>query len=338
MSSPWLIGGPSRCGKSTFADAIANSADDDLKSAALRVDALLHKYRKKNRFKNKHEADNFLKTYLQRPRYMNPECTEKLCPVDDANDSIENVITKTNPTAGMTPLDIIFCALNVMAENKKKESWVVLDLLPELYFEKYKATLNNLKLLIIIRDPIEAIAASMYWRSYPTRTSVCGKKTIEYFLFLWCLSASTSSMLKEKYPDDVFIISTDELFCGEPILPDDFKSKTLFAELENYYSGLPYFSFKCTESTHYCPDNTWHKLLNENEITYIDKYKKIYWQDMFMSGNHNNLLNNEISLINGLLKVAKFNPIAAKLISDNLYMPKRAVNNFLARLKSLIQH
>tara|TARA_R110000782_G_scaffold137977_11_gene230466 strand:+ start:11828 stop:12880 length:1053 start_codon:yes stop_codon:yes gene_type:complete len=337
-SSQWLIGGPSRCGKSTLADVIANTDVDGLELAVLKVDALLHVYRNKSKFKSDDDARLFLQAYLERPRYMNPERTITLCPADDINVSIEEIISRVNPLAGMKPLEVIFRLFDFMAESNDKCSWLALDLLPEIYFCDYKKKVKGLKLLIVLRDPVESIAAGLYWRTYPNRSSVCGKKTIDYLLFLWCLSALTTLMMKKKYPDDVYVVSSNDLFSEKSKLPDELENIDVSMEFKKYYSGVPYFNYERASSRHYCPDGTWQNLLSKEEVCFINAYKKKYSSGLFSFENScETSFNNRCKLIDFLIRLAEINPVYAKLIADHVYVPKQLLANLIEISKNIVK-
>lgn len=327
---PWLIGGPARCGKSIVAQLLADAGGP---VAALRVDALLHVYRGDNALLAMQEKQDFLAAYLERPRYMNPERTETLRPIDDflltREETLKNIVV---PTGSTDPISLIALSLDEMASQNTKPTWLALDLHSELYFRHYKKHIPALKLLVVLRDPAEAIAASLYWRTFPERRAD-SDQYFAYALFLWRLSVFVATELKRDFSDDIHIVWSNALLQGEAKLPDHLIDAKidLNKKMSLMYNGQPYFSFDKERQQFLCPDGTWRALLNSNELAIIDKYTGFSESGNAEVGKHNN---NSFGISDVLLWVAGKDPVFAKKLADWLFFPNQIPHRIVEILKA----
>ena len=75
---------------------------------------------------------------------------------------------------------------------------------------EYGLRLNNLNMVIMIRDPREVIAEIMFWRGKPVNKNLRKRKFYHSFIS-WLLSIKTSIRLIKKYPDRVKVIFFNKL-------------------------------------------------------------------------------------------------------------------------------
>ena len=62
----------------------------------------------------------------------------------------------------------------------------------------------------MIRNPIESVTASLYWRDYPNICNYSKKKLI-YTLLYWKLTYYIANTLEDKFPDSVKIVYLNKL-------------------------------------------------------------------------------------------------------------------------------
>lgn len=327
--SRWLIGGPARCGKSALAEALSHR---DGALAVLRVDALLHRYLGEGPFRTDTEALSFLQTYLERPRYMNPQKSKTLRPIDDFPAPLEEVLDKVSPRAGMNGLGIIAAALDVMGRLRGKRGWVMLDLHPEIHFRTYADAIPELNLAVCVRNPLEAVAASLYWRTYPRRV-VQAKRRLRHAAALWRLSVATSLSLRDAFPDRVTLISSNDMFAGEALLPPDLATTAPnFAQL---FGGLPYFaSRRGKDGVEFrCPDGSWQALLGDDEIAAIEPLRLIWWHASLFAKDGSGGL----STRGAMESAAGWRPDLCKSVIDFIYAPKAVSIRWAGQVLSMLR-
>ncbi|MGE3626229.1 MAG: hypothetical protein AB7G34_07620 [Hyphomicrobiales bacterium] len=276
----WLIGGPARCGKSALAQALWR-ADGPL--AAMRVDALLHKYKRSGPFSSPEQASGFLHAYLERPRFMDAGKASVLRPCDDIACGAEVAAQAVAARQSLSGLELIFSAFDAMASKRGKRGWAVLDLHPEFHFRDYLAVARDMKLLVCLRDPVEAIAASLYWRHYPSRCPRAANQ-MRYAARLWRMSAVAACRLREKFPDRVTVVSSNAMFADARALPESF---ALPADaFRRLFGGDPLFHARPEKGglVFLCPDGAWRSLLSDRELEHLEPLRRI-WRGMW-SGRH----------------------------------------------------
>lgn len=332
--SPWLIGGPARCGKSIVAQLLAEAGG---LVAVLRVDALLHVYRDGRTFSAMQEKRDFLTAYLERPRYMNPERTDTRRPIDDfllaGEETLKNIAI---PTGNTNPTNLIALSLDEMASQNAKPTWLALDLHSELHFRHYKKHIPDLKLLVVLREPVEAIAASLYWRTFPERRAN-SSWYFSYALFLWRLSILVTTALKRDFPSDVYVIWSNALLRGEVNLPDQLIDTKidLKKRMSAMFNGQPYFSFDKDRQKFLCPDGTWRALLTSDELATIDQYANASSSNKTETNKHDS---RKFGIADALLRVAEKNPVFAKTMADWLFFPHRIPDRIIEIIKAPLRN
>jgi len=327
----WLIGGPGRCGKSTLAEAIARSQSP---VSAMQVDALLNANLRLGSPGSVQGGKEFLRNYLTRPRYMNPERTQTRCPLDDFPQDIDQVIETVTVAANMSRVQLIASALNGLAKSTRKSGWIALDLHPEFYFRSYLAQIPELRLLVLLRDPLEAIAASLYWQTYPMRRA--GKSQFEYFTTLWKLSAVASMALRRAFPAKVSLYSSNALVAGEAHLCDDLGGAQATARFATAYGGRPFFTARCSGKTieFLCPDGKWQQLLSDEEVCVIERFRRSIWAPMLFTSMPSASVPLAGPFIDQLaLRLADQHPAMSKTLVEFGYFPIRSIRRQLLYVK-----
>lgn len=327
--SRWLIGGPARCGKSALAGLLARQNGP---LATMRVDALLHLYRETGSFRSDVEAADFLRSYLKRPRFMDTQKETTLCPLDDFPDDLDQVVAKVAPRAGMRRLETIGAAFDIMARSRSKKGWAVLDLHPEVHFRIYSESIPDMKLLVCLRDPLEAVTASLYWRDFPDRCAGANRR-LRYLSALWRLAASAALSLRKTFPDRVFIASSNDMFEGKDVLPRELNvAPDAFSRL---FNGPAYFSArKAKEMVEFFgPDGRWHKLLDGHEIAAVERWRSAWWRPELFAAHGAGT-----SIPGGALSVAAERyPSQCKAALDMTYSPVTVLRRRASGIRSMLR-
>lgn len=263
-SRPWMIGGPARCGKSSLARAVAATRRGP---AVLPVDALFPVYLKRRFPLFRRNKQKILCDYLLRPRYTVPDRSESARPIDAFRTPIDVVVDAALAERTGHHITLFAAALDQLAQEQGRQTWLAVDLHPELQFPVLRRLVPDLRLAVMLRDPREAIAASLYWRTFPERVDR-GDRQIRYHLFLWLLSAQIGFAMAEAHPDSVTIIDFNKLIRGN----DTRVNSALDLDPETFASAfddLPLFSFDPGRGF-LCPDRQWRPLLSTDEISLIE--------------------------------------------------------------------
>ena len=205
----------------------------------------------------------------------------------------------------------------VTLHNKRKK-WVAADLNAEMIFERLKRIKKDLFLIVLMRNPVEAICASLYWRSYP---SICqnSNKVFLYKLLSWKLTLFVAKKLKRKFPNSVKIIYFNEL------KKNSTDNLTFFEERFNFKKSFfkkNYFDYDKQKGT-FCPDKKWNHLLKESDVNFIKKLtsSEKNCQKYFLSSI--------IFILSNFFLLAKINPLASKKFLDFSFFPLLTVKKFI---------
>ena len=194
--NPFIVGGTGRVGKSLLLKKI--SENKDLDYSLLQEDAKINKNLSKRHINNIKEEKEFLIKYLSTSRFIDKDNkhTKKL--IDNFNFSVGEFIKKVKKKSyPISPISSIFSCFDLLAKETNKNSWGVCDIHSEFYYEKYKKVCKNLKILILNRDPIEAICAHLYWRTYPIALNDY-KRNFWYALTFWLITRRIGKSLKKN--------------------------------------------------------------------------------------------------------------------------------------------
>jgi len=242
------------------------------KCISLPVEALLEPfYRRFYPFKS-FLAKTIAGEYFYQKRYIDEEKSEALAPADFMKTSIDK-ISERLPKAPFNQVEIAFRVLDMYAEENNAESWAVCDYLPERFFEIYKKFRPYLKLVTILRNPREAICASLYWRSFPEKNSE-PEKYFYYSIMLWALSAKAYLSAKKKFGGkDVFLLRFNELI--KPESEDSTKMSEIFGIPKDSFS-LKFqdgkYLYKIKGNKFLTPDGDFRELLTQEELKTIDYF------------------------------------------------------------------
>ena len=315
-----LIAGPARCGKSTLAAALVCENDSP---AVLTVDALFPVFCSYKPLGSLAERIRFVSDYLRRPRFIDPNRTKVRSPADDIGDGIETVVEETVKKDAPAPVSLIGAALDSWAENIGKRAWIAPDLHAEIYFKELLKWLPNLRMIVLLRDPREAVAASLYWRTYPKRVGG-GWRMMLHKLLLWCLSADVGCRLSHSMPDRVGVVfmdafqKTSQGMMRDPLPGFVFPSRPVMNET------TPYFSY--AEGRGWLgPDGCWQPLLSDQERGMIEQVSRPWYS--FQEASENSAKGGRVSgwvirsFLAIVLGIARFSPGKAKSLVEYALFP-----------------
>jgi len=332
FNGPMIIGGPSRCGKTTLLKILNN--EKQTKFAGLPVEGLLKIYARNKKLHSTKEKKLFINEYLKRQRNISEIKSEVARPIDYFKSTIPEVLAKI-PKNIFTDTELLNNILKIYSQDMKKEYWCVCDTHPEFYFEKIKKYISNLKLIVLIRDPREALCAGLYWRTFPNR-SKSKSDSIPYRLSLWILSIEKSLDLIRKFPNDVGIV----FFNSKNNLYHSISDYIEIGNNENFNSAEinKFFSYK--RNKFLSPDGKWESLINSQELSLIEKFSINYLNKLEFPFSEkysfsNNRINFKFTLIINICKyLSKYSFPFAKSLLDWYYVfpiKKFIYSNFLSK-------
>jgi hypothetical protein len=149
-------------------------------------------------------------------------------------------------------------------------------LLPELYFPAYRRAIPGLKLAVLVRDPLETVVASAFWRggSSPPRNLA---RTLAYHGWLWRLSVRATQNLIRDFPEDVRLVdSATGVPCGKAECPPIFPLAPL-PRVEA--ASIPWYSHRVENGVYQflTPQGDWHSLLPQADLRALLAWRGRYW-------------------------------------------------------------
>ncbi|MBZ0147308.1 MAG: hypothetical protein K8F62_07145 [Pseudorhodoplanes sp.] len=320
----WLVGGPSRNGKTTLVRAL----DESGALASLPVEALFTVYLDA-RFSNPTAA---VLDYLQRPRWTDPARTVAMTPADCFIVPAETIARNT--ASNTRPLQAIAGALDVMAQERGRPGWITCDLLPETRWRELRREIPGLRLLVVLRDPRAACCASLYWRSYPERDPDA-TTTLEFAAFQWSLAARTAFGLQSQHPDEVEVVCFDDLIARQPDTLRNI-STLLRADSERLAAALPRQPwFSRIGDGFLTPDGSVAPLLSSQELNLIESIAWPWMARLNLSCSESRLPAPMRARV--LLVLAKVSPELARMLGQWHYRPKLAMRGAINLVRNWIR-
>lgn len=256
--------------------------------------------------------------YLNRPRYMDAARTRVGYPHEYFNVDAENLIRELPGTVD-NPIALFGWLLDRYAAAHDKPHWAVFDLLPELRYTTYQRLIPGIQLAVMRRDPEEAIAEGLFWRTYPD-PPVDRTQRFKSMLFQWCLSSVVTQSLLMRFGDDVTSFSFNRLLAADKDeqqrLAETFDMDR--SAIQEAFAFEPQFRFRRDQGFR-GPDGVWRNLLTAEELKHIDAA---------VNGNARYF---EIRI---LLALAPHMPALTRSISDFIMYPRVST---IRRLNALRQ-
>ena len=262
-----------------------------------------------------------MREYLSRPRYINAARTEVEYPTDHFEADADKLIAAL-PDKIDNPVALFGWLFDRYAESRDRMNWAVFDLLPELRYTTYRRLIPGIRLAVMQRDPREAIAEGLFWRTYPDPPADRARR-FKSMLFQWSLSCAVTRSLSLQFGNDILPISFNELLTDN----SDEHSRVArafdmdVAAVREAFTFHPSFTF--TEGLGFRgPDGAWHHLLDDEELEQVHAVAngRALHPDM-----------------RALLALAPHAPVLARSIGDTLIYPGtnmiRRINAFRQALR-----
>jgi len=267
IKGPWLIGGSGRSGKTTLVNLIDKSNNSIF---GFPLELLINVYDNEyvpNFRKNKNQLCN---EYINRTRYMDVERKIKKSLLDLIKSKENKKKFLKIPEYITNSIQLIDWIMSVYTQDMNCDTWAAFDLHPEFKYEKYSSFIDNLNLLVMIRDPREVIAEIIYWRGEPF-SQKHRKRKFYHSLISWCLSIKITTKLIKRYPEKVQTIFFNNLVNRKK--NEQNKLDTYFkidSSLTNRTYNNIYYSYDQTEG-HLLPSGGRSQLLDKYELDMINK-------------------------------------------------------------------
>ena len=322
---PVIIGGPGRSGKTYLLKNIND--DEDSNYAVLLEDAIIDKNITLNSLKNFQDEELFLKSYLQKNRFIDPSRRKVSSLINNFNISLNQLMERiTQKKYPKSVLKSIFDCFHVLAETKDKDSWVALDIHSEFYFQKYKTICKDLKLIVLLRSPIEVVCAHLFWKKN-NYEGFNHKRMFFYSLFFWLLSQRTAYRLKSKFPDDVYIIN------NKIALNNNLNLSKIFHFKKSINLKPLYFDYDKKTKLFYYYNNKWKKLLTDKEIKFFNEFEYLISKtskDKLKIDFKTRLI---FLILNLIVMIGTLNPHLTRYIATYFFFPSR----FISYIKEIIK-
>ena len=332
-----LIAGPARCGKSQLVSAFTSM--ENIPLSVLTVDALLPYYlNSSEKYSEGKVAQAFIDEYLHRPRYMDSSNSTVRKPIDDIGSDTENIFNNIGLSESESSVSLIGKVLIAWATISKTNTWVAPELHAEFFYKKLLRDIPSLKIVVLLRDPREAVAAALYWRTFPKRIKnsrlVCIHK-----LLLWCLTASVGHRYSKESPNQVTVVYADEIESVRNFIFSDNDARDFNITLN--YEQLHY-SFM-SDKGFLEPTGERSFMLTDNELYLIEKVAQPWFQGFEKKVYNVNVVTKIITFFARLILllsilISYINPVSSKKFIDFLFSPyeqiKKSQNSIKNKLKN----
>ena len=264
-SGSWLIGGAGRSGKTTLANVLAANSQS---VAGFPLEGVFHVYLQRHFPFFRHQRLRLLREYLNRPRYMDAARSRVEYPLDYFDADAESLVGELPETID-NPIALFGWLLDRFAASQGRQSWAAFDLLPELRYETYRRLIPGVRLAVMRRNPEEAIAEGLFWRSYPNPPAD-RERRFKNMLFQWCLSTAVTQSQSARFGDDVVTFSFNKLLAAD----EDEQQRLAMtfdmeqAAIQDAFAFEPHFGFRKNRGFK-GPDGTWRHLLTDRELEHI---------------------------------------------------------------------
>jgi hypothetical protein len=332
--SPWVIGGPGRCGKTHLALSLWNH---DGPVAGFPLEGLFTVYGRRRASFTRKSSQLLLEEYLTRPRFTDVDRLASERPLDYLSSSID-VLCDEFPNGHRDPIAMIGWVLERFAKENGRETWAAFDLHPEFRYPRLRRSIPGLRLVVMTRDAREAICAALFWRGDPGSRAARDAR-FKHSLIMFCLGMQVGRGLARQWPDDVEILDFNALVSGDRAERQHVARKFGISvdAVDAAYDFTPDFHFEPDKGFH-LPDGRWQNLLTATELNEISvltsqnaipepKTARPRWPFLLFA--------------RGVLAVGRISPGLARAIADVVYYPRRYVSrhiNSIRRLASDIAH
>jgi hypothetical protein len=222
---------------------------------------------------------------------------------------------------------IIARVLDQYSDENESGGWMAADIHAEFWFEHLKKMIPNLKIVILFRNPIEAVCASVYWRDFPHRTSL-PMSMIIYRSIMWRLSLGLGIQLKKKHPNDVLLVDSRKFLEKDESAIDSIQHFFKTEKLADSSLALPqklWFSLDSVEESFLTPHGDLQELLSRREIKIIRDITRATSSLLeLQTGNVALKLRDRDPLFvfyRALSLISHVSPLSAKKLVDQVVLP-----------------
>lgn len=201
-----LVGGPARCGKTTTARLLGTQNQDCL---YLGVDALFPAMLRRPLLNRIRSCRDTVAHFLSRPRYQDDDRLVTESALTYSPVALETLLNNAGIKQGDHPVAAYGRTIDAMATAQGATAWIAFDVHPEFRFHVLRHMIPGLQLLLVFRDPLEAIAAQIYWRQDSSYRH--SRKRFRRAFLLWALSAQVAIDLRRKHPADVAVLALPDV-------------------------------------------------------------------------------------------------------------------------------
>ena len=322
-----IVSGQPRSGKSTLVKSLY-SCNEIL---PCNVDAKIFRKIKSKKIDKKISLRNKIENVIGNEVYQDSGKKIKTSILKELNipvPKIESILKKNYSEC--RPEFILLDILNKASNIKKKKGWILPDLGAEDYFPYINKRFPKIKLILLYRNPLESIVASLYWRTFPEI-----RGNLIELIIRWNHSFSRAIQLIKEYPKNVEIFFYDELSTEKR------KKISKFFNIKNFRFGYnpttTYFSYK--NNLWFCPNKEYNKLLEDNQMALILKsclyeFKIIPVKDLNFTNCFSLFY---IRILNKIFfMIASKFPLGIKTIMNFYFSPIKSILNNLKKLLKLI--
>ena len=281
------------------------------------LEAVFHVYDKRVFLFFEQQLHKIVEEYINRPRYIDGSRSAIKTPAEFINSHGRQLLNDVPKTID-NQVSLLSWILQQIALSHDKRTWAAFDLHPEFRYTLYRSKIPNLRLAVMQRQPESAVAAAMYWRTWPQPPSDRHTR-FRNILGLLALSQQVSRNLSRTNPNDVITMSLD-LLCEKN--DQELRNAANFFQSDkiDFYSNFdftPHFRFEKSRGF-YTPGGTWEHLLTKSELETIRSTTL---------GNHTGIY------LKSIIAVGWRRPIAARKLSEFYLYPKQSLIRQLNAVK-----
>lgn len=263
---PILVGGPARNGKTMLSGMIGGAS---VSYFGVPFELLLNVYMSDWAAWRHSARRKVIKEYVLRRRSISPDGSAVSGPVDFIGaDELAGLLDEASRQGGIVQGSAFILAQ--IAKRSGAETWIGADYHAELDYRRLAAVIPGLRLIIAMRDPVESVCASLYWRHYPKRHP-SALRELRFRIASWRLAAAVALRLKQNSFGEVLVLDMNRLWSGETKMVDALATflRCDANRLRPAVLARPWFS-RNEEGHFLCPDGTEQALLSAAEVNEIE--------------------------------------------------------------------
>ena len=257
----YFIGGAARSGKTTLAQRLQQHDT----FVGFSEDALLHLMKDKRCCSDPDQRVADFLAYLSRPRFLDKGRGTVTAPADKFSQQEIGVLCSYAKNIESENIsDLLVQAFAELAAEKRADAFFFSDIHLEFHGQYFLSSFPAAQLVVVVRDPRSIIAASLYWKTYPSRVRWARREFL-YRLVLWCLSCQVAENLDKKFSGRVHL---DFLRSDLSHVADRLRAKMVqvISPNEEWF-----FDFNGQSGLNLNPHGEFEKLLSDSEIFWIDQ-------------------------------------------------------------------